>query len=84
MSDDPLHILLVDDDEDHIELIRRAFISESKTFNFIPASTLAEARQVLKKSTPDLMIVDFRLPDGKGMELLKANCPNSYPDWSWK
>jgi len=67
MSAETLHILLVDDDENHVELIRHAF---GKKFNCSIASTLTEAQKFLKKTMPDLMIVDFLLPDGEGLELL--------------
>jgi len=67
------NILLVEDNEAHVELIRRALVSEDKKFNLTVAGTLAEARKILKKNPPDLMIVDYLLPDGKGLELLTGN-----------
>ncbi len=65
------HILLVEDEDDHVELIARSF----EALNLHPpqlARTIQEARQAINVSVPDLMIVDLTLPDGKGIELLPA------------
>src|SRR5437667_818246 len=42
-----------------------------KRYDVASASTIAEAQELLTKDNFDLMIVDVRLPDGKGTELLK-------------
>src|SRR5438105_9823344 len=42
-----------------------------KRFDVASASTIAEAQELLTKDNFDLMIVDVRLPDGEGTELLK-------------
>jgi len=68
-----VHILLVDDDESHLALIRRAFVSNGQKFTFSTANSLAEARRFLQTTSPNLMIVDFLLPDGKGLELLPGS-----------
>ena len=73
MSAETLQIMLIDDNKDHVELIRRAFISNGKRFNLIVTDTLAKARKVLEKTMPDLMVVDFHLPDGTGIELLPGD-----------
>lgn len=73
MSTETLQILLVDDDDDHVELILRSFVHDIKKFHFSTAGSLAEARKVLQKTTPGLMVVDLRLPDGSGMELLPGS-----------
>ncbi len=66
-------ILLVDDDQDHIELVRRSFESRNEDTILSFARSLGEARENLKNSTPDLVIADLRLPDGDGTELLSGN-----------
>jgi len=65
-----LEILLVEDNEAHIDLIRRSFMPDGQKFNLTIVGTLAEARKLLKKNVPGLMIADYRLPDGNGIELL--------------
>src|SRR5438309_2873668 len=42
-----------------------------KRYDVASASTIAEAQELLTRDNFDLMIVDVRLPDGKGTELLK-------------
>ena len=74
MGDKAIQALLVEDNEDHVELISRAFSSyEGRNFELQTADTLSAARSALSESTPDLMIVDYRLPDGEGVELLPGN-----------
>src|SRR5438552_7160963 len=42
-----------------------------KRYDVASASTIAEAQELLTRDNFDLMIVDVRLPDGKGTDLLK-------------
>jgi len=73
MSTGTLEILLVEDNEAHVELIHRAFEPHGKKFKLTVADSLAEARKILKKASPGLMIVAYKLPDGKGTELLPGD-----------
>ncbi len=67
----PLHVLLVEDEPDHVELARRAF--EGRAFRVSVAQTLAEARGVIAGPTAlDLVICSGRLPDGDALELLRG------------
>ena len=70
MKKEPINILIVEDNEAHIELARRAFESRAGAFSVTVAHTLKEARAHLAASTPGLMFVDLTLPDGNGIELL--------------
>jgi len=63
-------VLLVEDEADHAELIRRAFQARAEHVGLSVASNLAQARSHLDRSTPDLVITDLVLPDGRGVELL--------------
>ncbi len=72
MHGTPIRILLVEDEEDHVSLVRRAFDSCSMPVKLSTASSLKESRQKLAASTPDLLITDLFLNDGKGTELLPA------------
>jgi PAS domain S-box-containing protein len=71
MENQPVTILLVDDEKHHAGAIRRAFRAGPETVEIVMASSLGEAREYLNDSTPDLVIADWMLPDGKGSELLK-------------
>ena len=73
------HVLLVEDEEAHAELIQLSFQSRDD-IELVVASSLEEARGQLAGSTPDLLILDSLLPDGRGLELLQglprvAPCP---------
>jgi signal transduction histidine kinase len=64
----PRRLLLVEDDETHAELIRRAFEDQS-AITIEVARRLDEAATVLRERLPDMVIADLRLPDGRGIEL---------------
>lgn len=64
-------ILLVEDEEAHVELIRRAFESGSMPAELSAASTVLEAKARLADFVPDLLIADLLLPDGRGTELIR-------------
>ena len=72
MNDDAVHILLVEDEMAHAELIERAFELQGDRVRLSVARSLDEARAYLRQSLslPDLVIADWRLPDGEGLELL--------------
>lgn len=68
-------VLLVEDDESHAELIRRAF-EDSPAIILTVAYRLGEAVRVLQQGMPDMVIADLRLPDGRGIELCQGTeCP---------
>ncbi len=63
-------ILLIEDEIDHAELIRRAFQSANHRCELVVAGSLREAREALGRQRPDVIVADLQLPDGKGTELL--------------
>jgi PAS domain S-box-containing protein len=71
--DPVIHILLVEDDPAHAELIERAFDGSSGRFRVSVAGNLAAAQSLLRQTVPDLIIADWRLPDGDGLDLLKGS-----------
>lgn len=72
MKERDIAILLVDDEDAHVELIRRAFERYNGRFRLQVASNLVAARAYQSENPPDLAIVDLLLPDGKGTELLSV------------
>jgi len=68
--DDPIHILLIEDDPAHAELIQRAFEDRGNGFYLTITHTLAQAREHLKNSQPTLILADWRLPDGDSSAFL--------------
>ena len=77
--DNLIHILLVEDDPAHAELIQRSFEERGTAAKLTIASTLEEARAHLKAFKPTLIIADWRLPDGESGELLPEDHPASTP-----
>ena len=63
-----LKILIVDDDLDILDLIEATLEGE---FELTKAATGKEALEKLKSQTPDLLILDYMLPDLKGPEICK-------------
>lgn len=70
MSEDPIKILLIEDEDPHAELIQRAFEDQSSKYQLWRARSLTEARAIYKTGETALIIADWRLPDGESMELL--------------
>ncbi len=68
-------ILLVEDDEMHAELIRRAF-EDVPGVHLTVVHRLDEGLAAVGKTVPDVVIADLRLPDGRGVDLVRAtSCP---------
>lgn len=63
------HILLVEDNETIILGLEYLFREEK--FNLETAKTKKEAREKIKASKPDLVLLDIMLPDGNGFEICK-------------
>jgi CheY-like chemotaxis protein len=63
-----LRILLVEDHADTAAKLRRLLINRGCHVNV--ASTVAEARALLKTETIDVLLTDIGLPDGQGLELM--------------
>ena len=64
-------VLLVDDHELIRQGLRRAF-ERSADFEVVgEAGSIADAFRKLEALTPDVVVVDMRLPDGSGLEIVK-------------
>ena len=71
-------ILLIDDDRGFSSLAQAALAREGIPVTL--ARSLHEAREVVERSAPDLVVLDRRLPDGDGMDYLpelKAHLPGT-------
>jgi PAS domain S-box-containing protein len=64
------HILLIEDERDHAELILRALANATPPCKVSLVENLAAARTRATQELPDLALVDFRLPDGSGFEFV--------------
>lgn len=62
-------ILIADDEEGHIELIRRV-ISKNSNFEILIASTIAEIFHEIEHNNPELLLIDFKYPDGDARDVI--------------
>lgn len=67
------NILIVEDEEAHLELILRGFESNSNFHLLKSALSLKLANEIINDSVPDLVISDWRLPDGDGTSLIRCD-----------
>lgn len=75
--DAPL-LLVVEDDRDHADLIRRSLEDTQEAYRLEMANSLGEARIAIERRMPELVLTDYRLPDGEGSELVvtvRGLCP---------
>jgi two-component system, NtrC family, response regulator AtoC len=74
----PPRALIVDDDPGFLlglaELVRREGFAVSS------AGSLKQAREEITASAPDILLVDLRLPDGSGLDLLNGFEPTTAPE----
>jgi len=62
-------LLIVDDDDPFRNRLSKAM--ENKGFSVASASSVAEANQKVKLSAPTFAIIDLRLNDGSGLDVVK-------------
>lgn len=63
-------VLIIEDEEAHAELIRRSFEGHWGNFALTIKNNLTAARAFLQDNTPDLVLCDWLLPDGRGIEII--------------
>ena len=65
-----IHILLVDDDQEILELLRSYL--EGQGFRISTSSNADEARQAVADRTPDLIVLDLMLPGESGLDFCRS------------
>jgi len=73
-----IKILIIEDDEAHSELIARSFEDHQATFNLVFKTNLKESRHYLEKNQPQMVLCDWMLPDGKGLDIFPED-PEQIP-----
>lgn len=68
----PLTILLVDDSEIDRAIYRRFLNQSGQTYQFVEFGLAEAALSWYQTHTPDLILLDYRLPDLDGLEFLSA------------
>lgn len=62
-------LLIVDDEASLRDFLSIAF--EEDGFRVTSAASLADARQLLQRHAPDIVLCDLMMPDGSGLDLLR-------------
>lgn len=70
-------ILLVEDDIEIATRLMSKILALSNIDSVYHTTQIKEAISFLETTTPDLIILDLKLPDGNGMEILKKVKRNS-------
>ena len=70
---EPIKILIVEDDDAHAELILRSFEAHSLKFSVYWATNLRIAREKIEELLPALIFTDWILPDGVGIDLIQRD-----------
>jgi DNA-binding NtrC family response regulator len=63
------HVLVVDDQDSIRHFVSKAFESEGYTVR--TTGSVRESREAIEAQMPDLVVLDLKLPDGTGIDLLK-------------
>ncbi len=63
-------LLLVDDDEPFVRRLARAM--EKRGFEPLIAQSVAQGRSIVAAKTPAYAVVDLRLEDGNGLDIVEA------------
>ncbi len=72
MINKSISILWVETTRDSIEKIQTAFKAQSIEVKCLIASDLKDAKKYLNNNSPDLIVADSILPDGRGLDLLSV------------
>jgi len=63
-------VLIIDDKKSMVDMLSKTFQSEG--FSVLAASSVAEGRKLIQQGEMDIVVTDLRLPDGNGIEVLRA------------
>ncbi|HCS89167.1 MAG TPA: hypothetical protein DIW77_03645 [Chromatiaceae bacterium] len=69
IGDDP-SLLIVDDDEAFLRRLARAM--EKRGFAPTAVSSVAEGKEVVRTAPPPYAVIDLRLEDGNGLDVVNA------------
>src|SRR5690554_7994819 len=72
-------ILLIEDDLTYSKIIKKFL--EKNQYIVLTSTKLVDAYSLMERESPELIITDYRLPDGTGMEILERviNSKNNTP-----
>jgi DNA-binding NarL/FixJ family response regulator len=67
-----INVLIVDDHPLVVEGLRRLFYDAGSEYSCVVAFTVADCTRALEVITPDIVLLDIKLPDGSGIDLCKT------------
>ena len=70
--DSAISILIVDDSAEDRATYMRYLRSDTRHYTFLEAETLEQSIDLWRSQDPDIVLIDYFLPDGEGWELLAA------------
>ena len=77
-----ISVLVVEDEQEFLRAYCEA-ITREPGFRLVGAvTTLAAALALIEQSVPDVLVVDLGLPDGNGLELIRAAAAQDPPPCS--
>ncbi len=62
-------VLIVEDEQDYVNVLTQ--LLEPEGFKILVVNTVKDGLNLLEMITPDLLIVDWNLPDGTGIDFIK-------------
>ena len=68
-ADGRYSVLVVEDEESYQDALAVGLSAEG--FSVTGATTLADARRILERRTPDIILLDLMLPDGSGIDFCR-------------
>src|SRR6266481_2785898 len=68
MSADTVHVLLVEDNEEHVQFLTQLLLSSEGQFQTVSVGTLEAALGKLASQRFGLILLDLTLPDSNGLE----------------
>jgi len=66
-----LEVLVVDDDFADRKIIRRTIAEKAINVNVVEASSVADGLSKLKEQRFDIILLDYKMPNGNGLELVE-------------
>jgi CheY-like chemotaxis protein len=70
MQEQAKHILLVEDDDTNRKLVR--IVLSGARYRISEAASVEQALALLQHEKPDLLLLDIRLGDGNGLDVIRA------------
>lgn len=71
MSDQPTHVLLIEDNPGDADLVRLRLVEGKSAVNVSYAGKLSEGLASLAKNSPSVVLLDLNLPDSRGAETFR-------------